>query len=134
MNVKKNYVIKIEGICDDFLVICDHSSNNIPLIYNNLGISKKDLNSHRAYDLGASDVACELSKLLKCSLVMANFSRLLIDPNRGEDDPTLIPRLSEGKIIEGNLKISSSINDKERKKRIHQFYLPYHNQTLTRND
>ena len=59
---------------------------------------------------------------------MANFSRLLIDPNRGEDDPTLIPRLSEGKIIEGNLKISSSINDKERKKRIHQFYLPYHNQ------
>ena len=128
MNVKKNYLIKIEGICDDFLVICDHSSNNIPLIYNNLGISKKDLNSHRAYDLGASDVACELSKLLKCSLVMANFSRLLIDPNRGEDDPTLIPRLSEGKIIEGNLKISSSINDKERKKRIHQFYLPYHNQ------
>ena len=128
MNVKKNYVIKIEGICDDFLVICDHSSNNIPLIYNSLGISKKDLNSHRAYDLGASDVACELSKLLQCSLVMANFSRLLVDPNRGEDDTTLIPRLSEGKIIEGNLKISSSINDKERKKRIHQFYLPYHNQ------
>ena len=68
MNVKKNYLIKIEGICDDFLVICDHSSNNIPLIYNSLGISKKDLNSHRAYDLGASDVACELSKLLQLFL------------------------------------------------------------------
>ena len=59
---------------------------------------------------------------------MANFSRLLIDPNRGIDDPTLIPKLSEGKIIKGNVNISISINDKERVKRIHQFYLPYHNQ------
>ena len=128
MNVKKDNIINIEDNCDDFLVICDHSSNNIPETYNNLGVSRKDLNSHRAYDIGASDVATELSKLLNCNLVMANFSRLLIDPNRGEDDPTLIPKLSEGKIIKGNLKISPSINDKERVKRIHQFYLPYHNQ------
>ena len=128
MNVKKDNIIIEKGHRDDYLIICDHSSNNIPPIYNNLGILKKDLESHRAYDIGASDVACELSKLLSCSLIMANFSRLLIDPNRGEDDPTLIPKLSEGKIIKGNLKITSSKNDKERKKRINQFYLPYHNQ------
>ena len=39
---------------------------------------------------------------------MANFSRLLIDPNRGEDDPTLIPKISEGKIIKGNMNLSTS--------------------------
>ena len=56
---------------------------------------------------------------------MANFSRLLIDPNRGKDDPTLIPKLSEGKIIKGNINISMSEDDIERSKRIYQFYLPY---------
>ena len=112
MNFEKENIIKIEGLRKDFLVICDHSSNIIPSTYN-LGISSNDLKSHRAYDLGASDVAYELAKLLSCSLVMANFSRLLIDPNRGEDDPTLIPKLSEGKIIEGNLSISTSLKTKK---------------------
>ena len=126
MNVKQKYVIHKKGVCDDYLIICDHSSNFIPQHYNNLGLSKTDIESHRAYDLGASDLANELAKLLSCNLVMSNFSRLLIDPNRGEDDPTLIPKLSEGKIIKGNLEISHSSEDKERKKRIFQFYLPYH--------
>jgi len=128
MKKEKENIIKKNGVCEDYLVICDHSSNNIPLQYQNLGISKKDLESHRAFDLGASDVASELSKLLNCSLVMANFSRLLIDPNRGKDDPTLIPKISEGKIIKGNMNISISENDIERNKRILNYYLPYHRQ------
>ncbi len=128
MKKEKENIIKKNGVCEDYLVICDHSSNNIPLQYKNLGISKKDLESHRAFDLGASDVASELSKLLNCSLVMANFSRLLIDPNRGKDDPTLIPKISEGKIIKGNMNISISENDIERNKRILNYYLPYHRQ------
>ncbi len=128
MNKEKDNIIKKNGFYEDYLVICDHASNNIPLGYQNLGISKKDLESHRAFDIGASDVAIELSKLLDCNLVMANFSRLLIDPNRGKDDPTLIPKLSEGKIIKGNIKISRYENDIERNKRILHFYLPYHKQ------
>ena len=128
MNKEKENIIKKSGLCEDYLVICDHATNNIPLEYKDLGISKKDLESHRAFDLGASDVAIELSKLLGCSLVMANFSRLLIDPNRGIDDPTLIPKISEGKIIKGNVNISISEDDIERSKRIDRFYLPYHKQ------
>ena len=128
MNKEKENIIKKSGVCEDYLVICDHASNNIPLEYKNLGISKKDLESHRAFDLGAYEVAAELSNLLCCSIVMANFSRLLIDPNRGKDDPTLIPKLSEGKIIKGNINISMSEDDIERSKRIDRFYLPYHKQ------
>jgi len=128
MNKVKENVIKKSGVCEDYLVICDHASNNIPIEYKNLDISKKDLESHRAFDLGASEVAIELSNLLSCNLVMANFSRLLIDPNRGKDDPTLIPKISEGKIIKGNVNISMSEDDTERSKRIHRFYLPYHEQ------
>ena len=54
--------------------------------------------------------------------VMARFSRLLIDPNRGSDDPTLIRQLYDGTIVPGNYPIT----DKERQKRIGTFYEPYH--------
>ncbi len=33
---------------------------------------------------------------------MARYSRLLIDPNRGEDDPTLVRQIYDGAIIPGN--------------------------------
>ena len=126
MTIDKDFIIRIKRNCKDYLIICDHSSNEIPKSYKNLGVSSKDLESHIAYDLGASDLASNLSESLNCSLIMANFSRLLIDPNRGMDDPTLIPKISEGKIITGNMNLSIYNNDKEKNKRISKFYSPYH--------
>ena len=110
----------------NYLVVCDHASNIIPKKYNNLGLDQKYLDSHRAYDIGASSVACELAKLLDCNLVMANYSRLLIDPNRGEDDPTLITKLSERKIIHGNISIRNKKDNIDRNERLKKFYFPYH--------
>ncbi|MNZ84189.1 N-formylglutamate amidohydrolase [compost metagenome] len=55
--------------------------------------------------------------------VLGRFSRLLIDPNRGEDDPTLIMKISDGAIIPGNHPIS----DEEWQRRIEIFHRPYHN-------
>ena len=73
MNKEREKIIKKNGSCEDYLVICDHASNNIPLEYKNLGISKKNLESHRAFDLGASEVAIELSNLLSCSLSLIHI-------------------------------------------------------------
>ena len=111
----------------NFLIICDHASNRIPAEYKNLGLSEEILTTHIAYDLGAKEVATYLSKNLKCPLVMSDFSRLLIDANRGIDDPTLIMKVSDGKIIEGNKNISFLNNCKEKKKRINNYYNVYHN-------
>jgi predicted N-formylglutamate amidohydrolase len=54
--------------------------------------------------------------------VLGCFSRLLIDPNRGEDDPTLIMKISDGAIVPGNHPIS----DEEWQNRIRRFHRPYH--------
>ena len=54
--------------------------------------------------------------------VIANFSRLLIDPNRGEDDPTLIRQLYDGTVMPGNYPMAPE----EREKRLDSFYRPYH--------
>ena len=122
---ERNIIIN-QGTNDDYLVICDHASNRIPSKYDDLGLSKETIESHRAYDIGISDVANALSEKIKCPLIMTNFSRLLIDPNRGIDDPTLIPKLSENIKICGNLKTNFNDNCIERSERINLFYLPYH--------
>jgi predicted N-formylglutamate amidohydrolase len=53
--------------------------------------------------------------------VLSHFSRLLIDPNRGLDDPTLIMRLSDGAVVPGNARIDAA----ERARRVARFYRPY---------
>ena len=102
----------------DFLIICDHASNKIPVKFKELGLNKEVLDSHIAFDIGAKQVAVYLSNILECPLVMTDFSRLLIDPNRGIDDPTLIMRISDNKIIDGNRDIYNFKKNKEKDERV----------------
>ena len=111
----------------NFFIICDHASNNIPYSYDNLGLNEDILKTHIAYDVGAKEVAVHLSNILDCPLVMSDFSRLLIDPNRGIDDPTLIMKISDDNIIKGNQNIDNFKESNERNKRLRNYYNIYHN-------
>ena len=111
----------------NFLIICDHASNRIPSEYKNLGLNEEILTTHIAYDIGVKETATYLAKYLQCPLVMSDFSRLLIDANRGIDDPTLIMKISDGEIIKGNKGISFLVNCSEKKHRIDSYYNVYHN-------
>jgi len=106
------------------VVICDHATNTVPDFVNNgdLGLSKTDMRRHIAYDVGALGVSKHLAELLDAPLVHSNFSRLVIDPNRGEDDPTLVMQLYDGSIIPANRHISQE----GVKKRLGKCYRPYH--------
>ncbi|MEY9195785.1 putative N-formylglutamate amidohydrolase [Sinorhizobium fredii] len=64
----------------------------------------------------------QLSAALEAPAVLGCFSRLLIDPNRGEDDPTLIMKISDGAVIPGN----HPITDEEWQNRLNRFHRPYH--------
>ncbi len=105
------------------IILCDHASNALPADYGTLGLKKAELKRHIAYDIGASELTRALAEGLKAPALLTHYSRLLIDPNRGEDDPTLIMRLSDGAIVPGNRRIDEA----ERQRRIKQFYYPYHN-------
>ncbi|MFC5386604.1 N-formylglutamate amidohydrolase [Aquamicrobium segne] len=104
------------------LLVCDHARRDLPQDYGTLGLPETEFERHIAYDIGAEMVTRELAALLQAPAVLANFSRLLIDPNRGEDDPTLIRQLYDGAIITGNYPLSEA----ERQRRIDLFYQPYH--------
>ena len=94
------------------IFICDHASNHIPKSYKSLGLSKKVLNSHISWDIGAKDLCIKLSKELEQSYFCANFSRLLIDPNRHVFSNDLIVSDSWGQSIPGNIDISLKKEEK----------------------
>lgn len=104
------------------VVICDHAFNRVPAAYNGLGMDPAQMQRHIAYDPGAAGVTAGLSELLGAPAALANFSRLLIDPNRAADDPTLVMRLSDGAVIAGN----AQIDDEEVARRRTLYYDPYH--------
>lgn len=77
---------------------------------------------HIAYDPGAAGVTRALADLLGAPAVLSNFSRLVIDPNRGLDDPTLLMRLYDGSVIPANRHADAA----EKARRVDAFYMPYH--------
>lgn len=87
-----------------------------------LGIAAKDMARHIAYDIGAAGTALALAEALDAPAILSNFSRLVIDPNRGEDDPTLVMKLYDGTIVPANRRADAA----ETRKRIARLYQPYH--------
>lgn len=113
----------IEGdLRTGILILCDHAENTIPEPYANLGLRSEDLNRHIAYDLGAAPVAERLAELLSAPALLSRFSRLLIDPNRGLDDPTLIMQISDGLVVPGN----AALDEAAIAARVARYYTPYH--------
>jgi predicted N-formylglutamate amidohydrolase len=104
------------------LLVCDHASNAIPAAFGTLGLSQADRAAHIAWDIGAAALTEALSQKLGAPALLANFSRLVADPNRGLDDPTLIVALSDGRFVPGNRNLTPA----ERAARIAHYYAPYH--------
>ncbi len=104
------------------LIVCDHASNERPPGYDNLGLAESAFKRHIAYDIGVDGLTRALAERLDCPAVLSRFSRLVIDPNRGEDDPTLVMKVSDGAIIPGNRHVDA--NEVER--RVALCHRPYH--------
>jgi len=103
------------------LAICDHARNAFPTSYGTLGLPPDALERHIAYDIGARGLSLELAARLAAPAVLSTYSRLLIDPNRGEDDPTLVMRYSDGAVVPGNARIDEA----EIARRVARYWRPY---------
>ncbi len=108
-----------------WLITCDHATNRDPEWLNGgeLGIAPSDMVRHIAFDIGAAGLADRLAALLDAPAIFSDFSRLVIDPNRGEDDPTLLMRLYDGTVIPANKHADRA----ERERRLDRLHRPYHN-------
>jgi predicted N-formylglutamate amidohydrolase len=115
-------VLHIEGARDaGVLFLCDHASNALPPEYGDLGLPAFEFQRHIAYDIGAAHMTRALARSFGAPAVLTTFSRLLIDPNRGGDDPTLVMRISDGALIPGNARVDAMEIERRRRR----FWQPY---------
>ncbi|MBX3566615.1 MAG: N-formylglutamate amidohydrolase [Rhizobiaceae bacterium] len=116
-------VVLVEGRRSTGVVlVADHARRDLPEEYGDLGLPPAEFGRHIAYDIGVEAVTRSLARRLGVPAVMAAYSRLLIDPNRGEDDPTLIRQLYDGTVVPANYPMPEA----ERERRLDMFYRPYH--------
>ncbi len=107
-----------------WLITCDHATNRVPDWINggDLGICSADMARHIAFDPGAAGITRALAARLDSPAILSNFSRLVIDANRAENDPTLVMQLYDGTIIPANRGLDAA----QVEQRLDQLYRPYH--------
>jgi predicted N-formylglutamate amidohydrolase len=111
---------------EQLIISCEHASNLLPARYGNLGLARRVLESHVAWDRGARSIARHCAARLGCPYHEGRYSRLLIDLNRNPHHPKLIPRVAFGLRVPGNAKLT----DDDRRARIAEYYEPYREQLL----
>jgi predicted N-formylglutamate amidohydrolase len=104
------------------LFLCDHASNAVPPSYGTLGLPAAEFKRHIASDIGAGALTSALAAGFQAPALLGVWSRLLIDLNRGPDDPTLVMKISDGALIPGN----ATADADEIAHRIAAYHAPYH--------
>lgn len=102
-----------------YLVSCEHAGNAVPDGLD-LGVADAVLESHVAYDRGASGVAQALAPLLGAPLHLGMFTRLVVDLNRRAENHAVILEESYGVLIPGNV-----LTEAGRAERIARWHKPY---------
>jgi predicted N-formylglutamate amidohydrolase len=118
-------LVENEAAPGPWVVTCDHASNRVPAWVAGgagLGLPPEEMARHIAWDPGAAGLARALGAALRAPVLLAGFSRLVIDPNRGEDDPTLVMRLYDGTVVPGNRRLPPA----ELARRLDRLHRPYH--------
>ena len=104
------------------VLVCDHARNAVPRSLAGLGLSSEVLKTHVGLDIGCESLSKQIADRLDSVLVVAGFSRLVVDPNRPPGHPTSIPSQSDGIEIPGN----RSLTERDRQRRIDEIFTPYH--------
>lgn len=105
------------------LVTCEHASQRMPAGWSWPDRDRRLVDTHWAYDLGAVEIARDFAAAFDAVAILSRFTRLLVDPNRPEDSPTLFRAQAEGEPVELN---TTWLDDAERQRRIETLLRPYH--------
>jgi predicted N-formylglutamate amidohydrolase len=104
------------------LIVGDHAGEAIPHRLGSLGLSDEDRARHIAVDIGSRDIGMHLSDTLGAPAIFANYSRLVVDLNRGTGNPTQIAEMSDHTQVLGNKNLPES----HKAQRLSEIFLPYH--------
>ncbi len=111
-----------EGGASPFLIVADHAGNRMPCALGRLGIPESECKRHIAWDIGIGAVCRLLADALDATLILQNYSRLVIDSNRTPGSETSILEMSELTAVPGNVGLS----EVAKAAREREIFRPYH--------
>jgi predicted N-formylglutamate amidohydrolase len=114
-------------LAHQFVISAEHASNHIPASYKNLGLTRRQLESHIAWDPGTRFIARACAKALNGPCHEGRNSRLLVDLNRSSHHRKLMASRSFSIAIPGNRHLSPE----EKDRRIRLYYTPFREAVLS---
>lgn len=102
------------------LITCEHASGRTPPELS-LGLSEALLASHLSCDRGTARIAERLAAALGAPLHRGEWSRLVVDLNRREENPDVIAEESWGVRVPGNVGLAAEA----RAARVARWHRPY---------
>ncbi|MEZ4359225.1 MAG: N-formylglutamate amidohydrolase [Kofleriaceae bacterium] len=99
---------------------CEHASWTTPPGVD-LRVSEHALKSQAGWDHGAYEIAARLGEELGLPVHCGAFTRMFVDLNRGPSHPDVIPAVSYGEPVPGNVGLS----DAQRAARLAEYHAPY---------
>lgn len=105
-----------------WILLGDHAGSSYPASTKQLGLPGAEQQRHIAYDLGIELLLQRLNILTDATIVIGNYSRLVIDLNRPLHYDDSIAVQSDGSLIPGN----QNLTDDERRERQEEIFWPYH--------
>lgn len=110
------------GERSSLLLTCEHASERMPEPWRWPEEDRRLVGTHWAYDLGAAELTRELAAHTRSVGVLSRFSRLLVDPNRGEHEASLFRDVAEGQPVH----LNAAVHGDEREQRLIRYYRPFH--------
>jgi predicted N-formylglutamate amidohydrolase len=104
----------------ELVVSCEHASNVVPAKYRHLFEGREDvLDTHRGYDPGTRELGRRLARALRAPIILARYTRLLVELNRSTHHRALFSEFSR------------RLSRAERRRVLERFYHP-HRQAVER--
>ena len=113
-----------------WLLIADHAGQAVPASLGDLGLAAGEIDRHIGWDIGIAGVTRALAQQLDGWAIEQHYSRLVIDCNRPQHSPTLIPASSDGTTVGANQQLTAG----QRQQRIDAIHTPYHARISTELD
>ncbi len=104
-----------------WVITCEHASAALPDEVGSLGLHASVMTSHVAWDPGAAEVARGLGAARRVPVEFGEYSRLLVDLNRGADNPFVVPEVAFGVEVPGNRGMTAE----QLKSRVARWHTPY---------
>ena len=103
----------------ELLVTCEHGGKGVPPLFVDLFAGAGSLlDSHRGWDAGALELARRFALHFEAPLLASTVTRLLVDLNRSEDNPTLFSSLT------------TELDDSARFALLGRYYHPYRQRVI----